>query len=205
MITKTACFTGHRHLLQEKQDSLSLLIDQAISEAYKDNYRRFLCGGALGFDTLAATRIILFRKEHPDIKLTLVVPCENQSLHWCKEDQSVYRHIREQADEVIILSPLYYQGCMQTRNRYMVDHSSLCICYLFSFRGGTAYTVRYAAYCNIDIINLAMDQSQTDFTLRENQCSSTFMSRSANKNAVTAHSFLLQGRKLRKKNMLSSC
>lgn len=205
MKTKTACFTGHRHLLQDKRDTLSLLIDQAVSEAYQNGYRRFLCGGALGFDTLAAKRIILSRSIHPDIKLTLVIPCENQSMHWSKEDQAVYRDIRQQADEVIILSPVYYQGCMQTRNRYMVDHSSLCICYLFSFRGGTAYTVRYASFCNIEIINLAMDHSQTDITLRENQCSCMFISRSAGKNAGTARLFRLQDRKLRKKNMLSSC
>ena len=57
MSIKTACFTGHRHLLQHKVDELSQLIDQAVVEAYKHGYRQFLCGGALGFDTLAASRL----------------------------------------------------------------------------------------------------------------------------------------------------
>ena len=61
MSIKTACFTGHRHLLQHKMDELSQLIDQAVVEAYKHGYRQFLCGGALGFDTLAASRILIFR------------------------------------------------------------------------------------------------------------------------------------------------
>jgi uncharacterized phage-like protein YoqJ len=205
MSTKTACFTGHRHLLQHKADTLSQLIDHAVTEAYEHGYRQFLCGGALGFDTLAATRILSFRKKHPDIRLVLVIPCENQDFHWNKKDQTLYRKIREQADDVIILSPIYYQGCMQTRNRYMVDHSSLCICYLYSLRGGTAYTVRYAAFRNIEIVNLAMDHSQTDLSMRENQCNSMYISHSANKNAAIAHLFLLQSRNLKKKNMLSSC
>ena len=204
MSIKTACFTGHRHLLQHKMDELSQLIDQAVVEAYKHGYRQFLCGGALGFDTLAASRILIFRNKYPDMRLVLVIPCENQDLHWNKEDQILYRKIRGQADDVIVLSPEYYQGCMQTRNRYMIDHSSLCICYLFSLRGGTAYTVRYAVFRNIEIVNLAMEHSQTEMTLRENQWNSMFISHSANKNADIAHLFLLQDRILKKKNTSSS-
>ena len=204
MSIKTACFTGHRHLLQQKIDTLSQMIDHAIADAYAHGYRQFLCGGALGFDTLAASRILIFRNKYPDTRLVLVIPCENQDLHWSKENQTIYRKNREQADDVIILSPVYYQGCMQSRNRYMVDHSSLCICYLFSLRGGTAYTVRYAAFRNIEIVNLAMDHSLDDMTLRENQWNSIFISHSANKNAAIVHSFHLLDRNLRKKNMLNS-
>ena len=44
---------------------------------------------------------------------------------------------------------------MQKRNRHLVDNSSLCISYLTSDSGGTAYTVNYAKAKGLKIINLA--------------------------------------------------
>ena len=59
--------------------------------------------------------------------------------------------------ETFYISKLYfyYNGCMQVRNRYLVDHSSACICYLNNLRSGTAYTVKYAESQGLQIINLA--------------------------------------------------
>ena len=47
------------------------------------------------------------------------------------------------------------QGCMYKRNRHLVDHSGICVCYLTKDSGGTAYTVRYARTHGLEIINLA--------------------------------------------------
>ena len=44
---------------------------------------------------------------------------------------------------------------MQKRNRHLVDNSSLCISYLTSDSGGTAYTVDYAKANGLKVINLA--------------------------------------------------
>lgn len=44
---------------------------------------------------------------------------------------------------------------MFERNRYMADHSDICVCYCTSGEGGTAYTVRYAEKKEIPIVNLA--------------------------------------------------
>jgi len=204
MINETACFTGHRHIPPEKQDAVSALLARSIGEAYGNGYRRFMCGGALGFDTLAALQVLKYREDHTDVRLIVVIPCQNQAERWSGKDRAVYRHIAERADERIVLSPEYYQGCMQTRNRYMVDHSSLCICYLYSFHGGTAYTVRYAVFRNIGIINLAMNASQTDLKLKENPWSSMFTSLSADGNADTARLFLSRDRKVRQKHTRTS-
>lgn len=46
--------------------------------------------------------------------------------------------------KVVYTAEHYYRGCMFKRNRHLVDNSSVCICYLTSDHGGTAYTVRYA-------------------------------------------------------------
>ena len=47
------------------------------------------------------------------------------------------------------------QDYMIKRNRYLVDNSSLCICYLTRQTGGTAYTVRYAESKGVTVLNLS--------------------------------------------------
>ena len=152
MTDLTVCFTGHRHLPPDKRNAVESSLVRAITEAYTNGYRRFMCGGALGFDTIAALQVLELKKVHPEISLILVIPCLDQAKRWSDHDRRIYETISAQSDEKIVLSPDYYQGCMQTRNRYMVDHSSLCICYLYSLRGGTAYTVRYAFFRDLPVI-----------------------------------------------------
>ena len=36
-------------------------------------------GGALGFDTLAAQTVLDMKKEYPQLRLILVLPCEDQT------------------------------------------------------------------------------------------------------------------------------
>ena len=188
---KTACFTGHRKIPEELRPDVSIRLKRGIMEAYSDGYRCFLCGGALGFDTLSALAVLDVKAECPDIVLCLALPCADQDAHWSDEDRRVYREIRKNADREIVLSDRYYPGCMQMRNRYMVDHSTLCICYWKEPGGGTAFTVRYAVRLGLDIVNLAMPEQ----TLRENTCFCTFISPSAVKNAVTAPLLPKSGRK----------
>ena len=196
-IKTTAFFTGHRHLPSGEISRISENLYHCISAAYDEGYRRFFCGCALGFDTLAARQTLCFRDNHPDAVLSLAIPCRTQDAKWQEKDKTVYRDILEQADEKFILSPEYYQGVMLTRNRFMADRSSLCICYLQHMRGGTASTVRYALQnTGIRIINLAMYQDQyTDF-LREESWNYMYTYPSAGRNAVTAPLRLLSGRKL---------
>ena len=66
-----------------------------------------------------------------------------------------YDRIIALADEVICLSERYYKGCMYARNRFMVDNSNYCICYMTETTGGTAYTVGYAKQQGLHVINIA--------------------------------------------------
>lgn len=63
--------------------------------------------------------------------------------------------IKERADKVVYVSQIYTKGCMHKRNRYLVDNSSVCVCYLTENKGGTAYTVNYASSKDKMIINVA--------------------------------------------------
>ena len=205
-IAATAFFTGHRHLPSNKKDEIASSIYQCLLDAYEAGYRRFFCGCALGFDTLAAFQTIRLRQVFSDVILVLAVPCETQSDRWNEKDKAVYRQILVLADEKIVLSPFYYQGAMLTRNRYMADRSSLCICYLNKMRGGTASTVRYALiHDRIRIINLAVAGNNPQELLRESEWSCMFISPSASKNAATAPLRLMRKRKLNMHHISASC
>lgn len=198
----TAFFTGHRVIPGEEISRISELIFRCISDAYQNGYRRFYCGCALGFDTLAAFQTVRLREIHSDVRLSLAVPCESQSARWTDKDKGVYHRILSLADDKTILSPVYYDGVMLARNRYMADRSSLCICYLRYMRGGTASTVRYAlSQDHIHIINLAVSSYDSSDLLRENAWNYMYISPSAGKNAVTVPLHLMQERKLTMKSI----
>ena len=111
-------------------------------------------GGALGFDTLAAQTVLEMKKEYPQLRLILVLPCEDQTRNWRSEDIATYEDIKAGCDKVVYVSRRYTPDCMYKRNRHLVDHSGTCICYLTGESGGTAYTVRYARKKGVCVINL---------------------------------------------------
>ena len=155
MKSQTCCFTGHRKIPESELETLKSALSAAIEEKINEGFLYFGAGGALGFDTLAAKAVIELRKSHPEIKLILVLPCENQSARWNESDKQIYRDVIEQADKVIVLQKAYTPDCMHKRNRHLVDNSNACICYLAEPTGGTAYTVAYAKANGIEITNLA--------------------------------------------------
>lgn len=150
------CFTGHRNVPMDRAEELRERLRAGIL-CLRDNMSitTYYAGGALGFDSLAAEAVIAQRKERPDIRLVLVIPCADQAARWSAEQKARYERIKSDADEVICLAERYYRGCMHKRNRYMVDHSRTCICYLMEQTGGTAYTVRYAQERGLQIFNIA--------------------------------------------------
>ncbi|MBQ7849045.1 MAG: DUF1273 family protein [Clostridia bacterium] len=154
----TACFTGHRQLPPEDAEALSDRLDELLECLARHGYRDFISGAALGFDLLAAERVIALKRSVPDVRLLLAIPCQNQTARWRPADTDRYEHIVYHADSIAVLSPRYYEGCMQVRNRFMVDRSSLCICYMTAFQGGTASTVHYAQTQKLPVVNVADEE-----------------------------------------------
>lgn len=157
----TCCFTGHRKLKKEKLALICEHVYKNILLAYKKGYRRFICGGALGFDTLCANEVLRLRREYPDVKLVLVYPCLGQDVMWKASDRDTYRRIYDECDECYCMRREYTSFCMHERNRAMVDESSLVIAYLENFRSGTAYTYNYAKEEGASIINIASEIGDT--------------------------------------------
>ena len=151
---KTVCFTGHRHIPENELPIINERLRETVIELIERGYRFFGAGGALGFDTLAALTVLELRAAYPQIRLILVLPCKDQTLKWSCEDVLVYNGILRQADKVVYLHERYTDGCMHERNRYLVDNSSVCVCYLRRESSGTAYTVTYAGKCGCDTVDI---------------------------------------------------
>lgn len=152
MKSTTVCFTGHRTIPSGEKEVISKRLEDVLISLVNKGYKNFVAGGALGFDTLAAEKVLKLRKIYPDIKLILALPCLNQTDGWRFFNKVKYENIKNKADEVVYTSKRYERGCMFKRNRYMADRSSVCICYLTKEEGGTVYTVKYAKKNNLEII-----------------------------------------------------
>ena len=150
----SCCFTGHRKIENQLIPYINNALLNQIEYLIINGFRYFYCGGAVGFDTLAEKAVIKLRKKYPDVKLIIAVPHRGQSNYFKASEKQEYHELLSQADIVIYLSSHYYNGCMHMRNRFMVDRSSYCICYLTKNIGGTAYTIKYAEKQGLDIVLL---------------------------------------------------
>lgn len=145
---KTCCFSGHRILpLDFDKESFEKLVYKTVN----DGFDTFLCGMAIGFDALCFS--VLERvKESYDIKIIACVPCNTQSKFFNKKQKKEYERMISDADEVIVVTEEYYDGCMMERNKFMVDNSSRLICYLNYGHGGTYSTVKYAVESGVEVV-----------------------------------------------------
>jgi uncharacterized phage-like protein YoqJ len=145
MDRKICCFTGHRHIPHDIILRLPEKLDSLIDELIASGYREFRCGGAQGFDTIAALKVLEKKKTFGDeIKLCLYLPCKDQTRGWSESAKRAYSLVLERADSVCYAAEAYNSGCMHARNRALVDGSDLCVAFCLSSSGGTAYTLLYA-------------------------------------------------------------
>ena len=154
MKSKTCCFTGHRVMSDQEKQIAAVRLREVIAALMKEGVVYYGAGGALGFDTLAAQTVLEMKKEYPQLRLILVLPCEDQTRNWRSEDIATYEYIKARCDKVVYVSRRYTPDCMYKRNRHLVDHSGTCICYLVRESGGTAYTVGYARKKGLHVISL---------------------------------------------------
>ena len=137
---KTCAFTGHREL---DGDFSKSDLKKSILACMEMGVTTFFSGMAMGFDMLAAELVIELKKKFPSVKLVACVPCHEQEKYYSDKDKQRYVKLLKNADEVVVLSDHYFQGCMQKRDRYMADRADLLIAYCRKTTGGTAYTVNY--------------------------------------------------------------
>lgn len=161
----TCCFSGYRvekmpFLANDPHvDALHTALDRAIADAIAQGYTGFFSGMSTGFDLWAAEAVLRAR-ESLSIQLFCAIPFDQQASRYSPQWKRRFNHCLLAADRVFALSREYYTGCYAARNRFMVDASSLLICYFDGKPGGTAQTVRMAKQNGLRIVNLADEQLQ---------------------------------------------
>ena len=150
----TCAFTGHRNIKDSHKQALPGLLSRAIAYAYEQGCRRFITGGALGFDTYAAKEVLRFRMSHPDVSLILFLPCLDQDAGWSIRQKDSYEYVLQSADEVKYISESYTKTCMKRRNQAMAEECDLMIAYVSRDYSGAAQTMRMALSLGKESYNL---------------------------------------------------
>lgn len=149
----TCAFTGHRVIGEKDRENLIEKLDLTVADLAEKGVERFICGGALGFDTLAA-QAVLRLKEKKNVFLELALPCGDQAAKWSEKQKAEYERIRARADRVNVLFDKYVTGCMQFRDAFMVDNADILVSFYRGKPGGTQYTYMYAENRGLKIIQL---------------------------------------------------
>lgn len=150
----TVCFTGHRRIPYEAAVKLPPLLDEVLTDLCRRGATTFRAGGAMGFDTVAALKVLDLKTRYPHIRLELILPCRNQTEYWDSTSVRTYQYILEHADSHCFLFDAYFEGCMLERDRRLVEGSDICVAYCARSHGGTAYTFTQAIRAGLEVINL---------------------------------------------------
>ena len=114
---------------------------------------------ARGVDTYCAEIVLALRPQYPDLTLEAAIPCPSQCGGWTPDQQARWHAIVDRCDFETVVQDRYGPGCMQRRNRYMVDASRILIAAFDGRPGGTARTLEYAALRKLEIIQLPIDRA----------------------------------------------
>ncbi len=159
----SCCFSGHRpgklpwgHNEQDPRcTDLKRRMHDVLESAYEEGYRHFICGMAEGCDFYFCELALQLRQQHADVTVEAAIPCASQSERWSPEEQRRYEHLVAACDYETLVQEAYTAGCMQRRNRYMVDHASLLLAVHDGQPGGTYSTILYALQRKLQVIVLS--------------------------------------------------
>ena len=162
----SCCFTGHRPAKlpwgENESDPRCLRLKERLREvierAAEDGYTHFICGMAEGCDLYCAEAVLALRERRGGVTLEAAIPCPTQPDSWSAAQRERYRRIIERCDYETMVQERYSRDCMQRRNRYMVDRSSLLIAVYDGLPGGTRYTIEYALRRGVSIIDVPIEE-----------------------------------------------
>ncbi len=172
---KACCFTGYREekspFPYDPQNPEYIRFEnkllKTIGQTLCDGYDTFYCGGATGFDLLAAELLLLLRRSH-EFRLIVAVPFKGQENRFSEAWKARYNAVLSAADEVVYVSQQYHMRCYADRNEYMVDNSERVIAFCDGKKGGTLNTLRYARKKQREIINIAeLPAEKLNYTIFE--------------------------------------
>ena len=172
---KAVCFIGYKRekLPTDKNsiDNLELLLEEQIKQAAEENFRDFYFSTNYGFDFIAITTALIYNvfkynKKGKHINIIAVVPFDTQADGWSKKYKENYYDIISRCDRVITLSEYYKDGCINEKNKFIVDNSSRLICYCdeqsTDENDEVLATLNYAKKQNKETVNLCIVKNFED-------------------------------------------
>lgn len=145
---RTVSFTGHRPQDlggfvpgHPTQVWVRRQLGAAVRALMRQGATDFISGMALGVDQWAAEAVLA-----EGGRLIAAVPCDGQDARWSQHQRQTYYRLLDRADVVHCVAPGPYEFWkMQTRNKWMVDHSDLvCAVWTGKTSGGTFNCLTYA-------------------------------------------------------------
>ncbi len=157
MELRTCCIIGNRLMPRGQAGMIAARIEEEIVKMHAQGVTRFMTGGGLGFETLAAQVVLQAREKHPGIRLVLALPSRDQAAKWPASSVAIYEGIKGQANEIVYTAETSGRGHLLKRNRYMVDQSEIVLAYLAKTTGRTVQTVKYAEKVGKEIVRISRD------------------------------------------------
>ena len=158
----SVCFSGYRPEKlpwggDESDPRCAVLkkrLYDAAESACAEGYRHFICGMARGVDLYACEAVLQLREKYRDVTVEAAFPCPSQPEGWPEEEQRRWHDLVDRCDYETVVQDHYDAGCMQRRNRYMVDHAAMLIAVHDGQSGGTRRTIEYALRRRLDVVIL---------------------------------------------------
>lgn len=166
---KICAFTGSRPekmpVLQkpestEYQELIGRIRNKIIELTERENVTTFLSGVAKGIDLIAAEIVLELAENDKRLQLECIVPYRAQANGWSEEYKEQYRSVLDRSDMVTVLQEKYSRGCLQKRNRYLVEKADLVLAVWNGTKGGTEYTIKYGRKLNKELIIINVDQDE---------------------------------------------
>lgn len=165
------CFTGRRpkDLCGYDSSKYNGFVRELADAIYDEFYvgrgiRRYVTGGAQGFDQMAFWAVARMIKLHDltDVENIVFVPFKGQELRWAEKglfSQTEYWQMIEHATKVVIVCSDNSINALFIRNEAMCDSTDICLA-LYpddnwkDSKGGTASCMRYAMRSKNEVFRL---------------------------------------------------
>ena len=156
------CFTGHRpgklpwggNEDDVRCQALKARLRAVVESAILEGMEHFICGMAEGCDLYFCEIVLELKARYPHITIEAALPCPTQADKWSAAARARYRALLARCDYETMVQEKYSPGCMQRRNRYMVDHASLLIAAHDGLPGGTRSTIEYALRRGVPVTDI---------------------------------------------------